>query len=79
MVASLLEAALLRKALPEGSLIVTPGVRLLENSAFDQVRTDTPACAMRAGATDVVFGRSIIRADNPADAFATVCDQLCDE
>ena len=79
VVASPLEAELLRKVLPEGSLIVTPGVRLLENSACDQVRTDTPAGAMRAGATHVVVGRSIIRAENPADAFATVCDQLRDE
>ena len=76
VVASPLEAALLRKVLPEGSLIVTPGVRLLENSAFDHVRTDTPAVAMRAGATHVVIGRSIICAGNPADAFAAVCAQL---
>ena len=51
----------------------------IPNSAFNQVRTDTPAGAMRAGATHVVVGRSIIRADNPADAFATVRDQLHDE
>ena len=42
----------------------------IPNSAFNQVRTDTPAGAMRAGATHVVVGRSIIRADNPADASA---------
>ena len=40
------------------------------NSAFNQVRADSPAGAMRAGATHVVVGRSIIRADNPADASA---------
>lgn len=76
VVASPQEAQLLRAVLPKGSLIVTPGTQLPGESKNDQARTATPAEAIRAGSTHLIFGRSITRSSNPAMAFAAICDQI---
>jgi len=69
IVASVREAHLLAPALPEGFLIVTPGVQLQDTPANDQARVATPAAAAAAGATHIVIGRAIARAIDPGAAF----------
>jgi orotidine-5'-phosphate decarboxylase len=76
VVASPQEAAFLRDLLPQGSLIVTPGIQLPGEAGNDQARTATPAQAIRAGSTHVVIGRSLSLAANPAMVFAAVCGQV---
>lgn len=69
VVASAHEAAYLTKFLPQGSLIVTPGIHFADAFANDQTRVATPAQAAAAGATHIVIGRAVTRAHNPVAAF----------
>lgn len=78
VVASSQEARILREVLPRGSLIVTPGTQLPGDASNDQARTATPAEAIRAGATHLVIGRSISRAQDPAAAHAVICGQVAE-
>jgi orotidine-5'-phosphate decarboxylase len=73
VIASPDEAALLKEMLPAGALIVTPGIQL---SASAQTRSASAEAAIRAGATHVVIGRSVIRAADPLEAFANACAQV---
>ncbi|MBU3665265.1 MAG: orotidine-5'-phosphate decarboxylase [Chthoniobacterales bacterium] len=68
-VASALELPLLRAELGEDPLLVIPGVRPAGADAGDQKRTATPADVVRGGATHLVIGRPISRADDPRGAF----------
>jgi orotidine-5'-phosphate decarboxylase len=65
VVASALEARPLRDALGPEPLIVTPGIRLPEDAAGDQVRIATPGSAIADGATHLVVGRPIREAGDP--------------
>lgn len=69
------EAALMRGALPAGSLIVTPGVRPPGAAAHDQSRITTPRDAIAAGATHLVVGRPISQAADPVAAAHEVVQQ----
>ena len=69
VVASALEASLLKKVLPAGTLIVTPGIHLPDTKTNDQSRVATPSAAARAGSSHIVIGRAITRAINPRAAF----------
>ena len=68
-VASALELPLLRSELGKDPLLVIPGVRPAGTEVGDQKRTATPAEVVRGGATHLVVGRPISRAQNPAEAF----------
>lgn len=62
-----------RDAVPAGTTLVTPGIRPSGASADDQARVATPGGAIADGATLLVVGRPITRADDPvaaADAIA---------
>jgi orotidine-5'-phosphate decarboxylase len=72
IVTSPLEAASLRRVLGPEMLIVTPGVRSAGASRGDQKRVATPAEAMRDGASHLVIGRQVIRADNPVAAVRQI-------
>ncbi|MDH4230019.1 MAG: orotidine-5'-phosphate decarboxylase [Nitrospirota bacterium] len=66
VIASGLEAPLLRKTLGEGFLIVTPGIRPPERrGADDQKRTVDVEEAFRGGADYIVMGRPIRDAADP--------------
>ena len=69
VVASGHELSLLRAVLGPDPWIVVPGIRLPGESAGDQVRTVSPADAVRLGATHLVVGRPITAAADPAAAY----------
>jgi orotidine-5'-phosphate decarboxylase len=76
IVCSPLEAAALRARLGPAVELVCPGVRPAEAEGLhDQVRVATPAQAMAAGATRIVVGRPITRADDVGAAARAVRDQ----
>ncbi|MFJ8883848.1 orotidine-5'-phosphate decarboxylase [Streptomyces sp. NPDC102402] len=72
VIASPQEAGPLRGVLGAGSLIVTPGVALPGESPGEHARTGTPRAAVAAGASHVVVGRTVTRAEDPAAAFRLV-------
>ena len=75
-VCSPLEASMLRSQHPEPFALVTPGIRASGTEVADQARVMTPAAALAAGATQLVIGRPITRADDPNRAFAQCCAAL---
>ncbi len=66
------ETALVRKSLGQDLLIVNPGVRPAGSGKDDQERTATPGEAIRAGASHIVVGRPITKAEDPAKAAARI-------
>jgi orotidine-5'-phosphate decarboxylase len=76
VVASPLEARLLRETLAPDALVVTPGIQLASDSRSDHARFATAAQAIDAGATHVVVGHPISRASHPADAFSALRAEL---
>jgi orotidine-5'-phosphate decarboxylase len=75
-VCSPLEVAALRAAHPEPFALVTPGIRPAGAALGDQQRVLTPAQALAAGASQLVIGRPITAAPDPAAAFAACCREL---
>ena len=63
------EVTLVRGALPEGSLLVVPGIRRAGEAADDQVRVAGARDAALAGATHLVVGRPVLQAADPAAAL----------
>jgi len=70
------EVAALRQAHPQPFTLVTPGIRPAGSAVGDQARVMTPAQAIRAGASQLVIGRPISAAADPAEAFAACCREL---
>lgn len=66
------EAALVRKQLPE-AVIITPGIRLPDDSSDDQARFATPEEAIAAGADYIVVGRPIRNASDPQAVIKAIC------
>ena len=75
-VCSPLEAAALRAQHPEPFALVTPGIRPKGAEVGDQARVMGPAEAMAAGASQLVIGRPITKAEDPSAAFAACCADL---
>ncbi len=70
------EVAALRAAHPHPFSLVTPGIRPEGGEAGDQKRVMTPAQAIASGASQLVIGRPISAAADPAAAFRACCAQL---
>ena len=70
------EAPLIRKAAGDDFVLVTPGIRLTDDSKGDQARTVTPAEAVRLGADYLVIGRPITRSADPAATLASIRESL---
>lgn len=77
IVSSGLEAPLIRRELGERLLVVTPGIRPVENRpADDQKRTVDVAQAFRNGADYIVVGRPIRQAADPEAAARAVQETI---
>ncbi|MCR5413718.1 MAG: orotidine-5'-phosphate decarboxylase [Kiritimatiellae bacterium] len=76
LVCSPKEVGALSKALPAGTLFVTPGVRPAGAAAGDQKRVATPADAVRDGATHLVVGRPVLAAEDPAAAARAILAEM---
>ena len=77
LVCSPLEVAMLRKQLPVGIQLVTPGIRPAgEAGGDDQKRIMTPADAARAGSSYIVVGRPILKAKDPVAATRAILADL---
>jgi orotidine-5'-phosphate decarboxylase len=63
------EIRAVRQALGPEALVVVPGIRRADDPKGDQVRTATPAAAVRAGASHLVVGRPLAAAPDPGVAF----------
>ena len=72
VVCSAQEASLLRNALGEKFLLVTPGIRPAGSDQGDQSRVMTPAQAREAGVSYVVVGRPITQAADPLAVIAQI-------
>ena len=76
VVASALEAEALKRRYGPDFLVVTPGIRPAGDLPGDQMRTATPAEAIRAGADFIVVGRPIIAAPDPAAAAEAMLAEM---
>ena len=76
LVSSPKEVGALSKALPAGTLFITPGVRPAGAAVGDQKRVATPADAVRDGATHLVVGRPILAAEDPVRAAAEILAEM---
>ena len=70
------EAAALRARHPEPFALITPGIRPKGTAVGDQARVMGPAEAVAAGASQLVIGRPITKAEDPSEAFARCCAEL---
>jgi orotidine-5'-phosphate decarboxylase len=75
-VCSPLEVAALRVAHPRPFALVTPGIRPVGSTRGDQARVMTPAQALAAGASQLVIGRPITAAADPAAAWEACYSEL---
>jgi len=76
VVASVEEAAAIRKELGKDFLIVTPGIRPADASLNDQRRVATPAVAIKQGSNYLVVGRPIIQAQHPREAAIKILEEI---
>lgn len=76
VVCSAQEASLLKTALGEGFLLVTPGIRPVDSQQGDQRRVMTPAKALQQGSDYLVVGRPITRAERPRVALEEIAAQI---
>jgi orotidine-5'-phosphate decarboxylase len=72
VVCSAVEAPALRRALPAGFKLVTPGIRPAGSAKDDQARIITPEAAIANGADYLVIGRPITQAADPLAALSAI-------
>ena len=75
VIASGLEARPLRDSLGDKFLVVSPGIRPVDNDD-DQKRVVTPTRAFKSGADHIVVGRPIRDAENPRMAALTIQQEI---
>jgi orotidine-5'-phosphate decarboxylase len=76
IVCSPLEVARVRQIAGPAAILVTPGVRSAGAAAGDQKRVSTPADAIRCGASYLVIGRQVTRADDPKAEVARILEEI---
>lgn len=76
VVSSPLEAAAIRANVPDGFLVVTPGVRPAGADKGDQKRIATPSAALTSGASHLVIGRPITQAKDPRAAALAIASEM---
>lgn len=76
LVCSPMEIAALRRILPAGIQLVTPGIRVGAETSDDQKRVLSPREALAAGANWLVIGRPITAAPNPREAAERIWASL---
>ena len=76
LVCSALEAPALRQRLGEAPWLVTPGIRPGGGGGDDQKRVMTARAAFENGASHIVVGRPITRAEDPAAAAAAILREI---
>lgn len=72
VVASVHEAAEIKRSCGPDFLVVTPGIRPAGSASDDQARVATPADAIRAGSDVLVVGRPILAAADPVAAAEAI-------
>lgn len=78
VVCSVYEAKAIHEACGEDFLTVTPGIRLVGNSADDQKRVATPAYAKEQGCDMIVVGRSITKSADPLKTYREIEETMSD-
>ena len=76
VVASALEAKVIREKLGAGFKIVTQGIRPAGAAQDDQSRVATPAEAIASGADYIGVGRPITRAKDPAAVARAILEEI---
>ena len=76
VISSPLEAEKIRASVPDGFLIITPGVRLAGGDIGDQKRVATPGDALKSGASHIVVGRPITGASDPQLATKAIIKDM---
>lgn len=76
VVASVAEAASIRRAAGPDFLLVTPGIRPAGAAVADQKRVASPAAAVAAGSDFLVVGRAVTQALDPAAALEAVLAEM---
>jgi orotidine-5'-phosphate decarboxylase len=69
------EVSQLKQNCPE-AFLVTPGVRLEVDASEDQKRITTPEQAIANGASALVIGRSILKAEDPVEAAHNIFERI---
>ncbi|TXC92024.1 orotidine-5'-phosphate decarboxylase [Metabacillus litoralis] len=72
VVCSTHEVEMLNEKIGDSFITVTPGIRMKDDSAYDQTRIATPDQAHELGSTAIVVGRSITKQQNPYEAYLHV-------
>jgi orotidine-5'-phosphate decarboxylase len=73
------EAPALRAAHGERFVLVTPGIRTAADAADDQKRIATPVEAVRNGASYLVIGRPVTRAQDPVAVLSSINREIAVE
>ena len=79
LVTSVYEVEEMRKAFGDDVILITPGIRFMDDVKHDQQRVATPQKAARAGSNYIVMGRPILEADKPAEVASKILSQLTKE
>ncbi len=76
VVASSLEASMIRQEMGEDFVIVTPGIRPEDSDVGDQKRVTTPSLAITNGSNYLVVGRPIVKAEHPREAAIKILEEI---
>ena len=75
-VCSAWEAEKLRLAFGDEFQLITPGIRVDNDTKDDQSRVMNPYDALSRGSSRIVIGRSITQSPKPKEVFEEICNQI---